>query len=751
VEASGPLQGLRRDFALEEGGQQHFFTWTGPADSHLVVRPDSRVVASFPAQNTGVALFLGPGSRVAAVEPPRALALARGQGIEVVLRAETPRLVLEDVVLDSVRTIRDRLLGPQGSEAVRADRERFASRVSAPADWARETAELKKDNQGSRLVFHRTELNGQPYQAELSLPEGVRARPEGHSWVLEGPAGFQVRLRASVPYGPLPGYRPGDLFTEATGRLLEDLDRAGDPRAERCRASLRNLLFLARKDKLMAGSWRFLTYFGRDTMLSLLLLQPLLRPEALAAGVQSVLDRLSPDGQVAHEEDLGPWAERRRIAEILRAQETRTLGASLPGPPAAVAPALAQALQTPLYDYKMVDDDFLLPLCLHRLLGEGDRFREFLARVGPDGRKNLDKVLKNWSFVLKSAEPLARARAAGEPAESLFRHQVHLREGEHTGDWRDSDNGLGWGRYPGSVNVELVAAALRAIQAMAAALPPEEVEEAARRLGHPDLPGRLGQAGRLAEAWDTTVDAYRVHLSPEQVRERLRRYLASPALSPQEVAFYRSRPLGPGGPTLGEFLDGGPVPPALARGLRFTALSLDAQGRPVQVLNSDASFRLFLGQPSEEDLQDILTVLELEYPVGLLTPVGPVVANPAYSPDPVHHRELGRTAYHGAVVWGFQSAMLQAGLVRQLERFAHRPELAGRIRAVLEKLARAEENAGPLAASELWTHKVEDGRWQAVAFGQDGADQTESNPAQLWSTVYPAVLLDLQKAGVAGP
>ena len=41
--------------------------------------------------------------------------------------------------------------------------------------------------------------------------------------------------------------------------------------------------------------------------------------------------------------------------------------------------------------------------------------------------------------------------------------------------------------------------------------------------------------------------------------------------------------------------------------------------------------------------------------------------------------------------------------------------------------------------SELWTFEVEGGRCRIVPLGQGRGDVTESNAAQLWSTVYLAV------------
>lgn len=70
--------------------------------------------------------------------------------------------------------------------------------------------------------------------------------------------------------------------------------------------TVKSLAFLSYSDKLLAGTWRFLTYFGRDTMISALLLQPVISDVAMEAVIGAVLERLnSTDGTVAHEETIG--------------------------------------------------------------------------------------------------------------------------------------------------------------------------------------------------------------------------------------------------------------------------------------------------------------------------------------------------------------------------------------------------------------------------------------------------------------
>jgi len=70
-----------------------------------------------------------------------------------------------------------------------------------------------------------------------------------------------------------------------------------------------SLSFLSYTTKLTAGAWRFLTYFGRDSMISALLLEPVLsqgKGGAIEAVIAGALERVNrTDGSVCHEETIG--------------------------------------------------------------------------------------------------------------------------------------------------------------------------------------------------------------------------------------------------------------------------------------------------------------------------------------------------------------------------------------------------------------------------------------------------------------
>src|SRR3712207_803367 len=65
----------------------------------------------------------------------------------------------------------------------------------------------------------------------------------------------------------------------------------------------------------MAGLPNYATYFGRDMLVTALMMRPIWRPEVSELVIASVLRRLSPSGQVSHEEALGGQAVREAAAE----------------------------------------------------------------------------------------------------------------------------------------------------------------------------------------------------------------------------------------------------------------------------------------------------------------------------------------------------------------------------------------------------------------------------------------------------
>ncbi len=153
--------------------------------------------------------------------------------------------------------------------------------------------------------------------------------------------------------------------------------------------------------------------------MSVRLLMPALQPAAVETGLFSVLARLSPQGEVAHEEDIGEFA----ILDHRKADGSSS--------------------DAPVYNYNMVDSDYMLAPVARAWLLDDPRGRAraaaFLARR-VDGETLGARMVRNLRFVLRQAQPFARDPVAAR--------LIALKPGMDAGEWRDSNDGLAGGRIP---------------------------------------------------------------------------------------------------------------------------------------------------------------------------------------------------------------------------------------------------------------------------------------------------------------
>lgn len=645
-------------YEVDEGLNHNAFLREGQVSAHVLLRNggDPRLLVALPAGNEGLGLWFGrlpAAAHWTLLSGPRALegADAGGRtlrGVRFEASIDAPALRLRRAVLGNVRVLRD-------FEAL--------GRTPPEVDVAPVAA-------GGGLLWQRDRLDGQAgFRLELRVTAGSL---EGE--VLRAPAGGALAVEVTALQGDAP------LTPIGADQLLEPA-AAADP------ASRHALEFLSYREKFMAGSWRFNTYFGRDTLLSTRLLQPVLQPDAVEAGLGAVIDRLSPQGEVAHEEDVGEFA----------VMDHRRAGNSTGGA------READAADAPVYDYKMIDGTFLLAPALGAWLLDDARAQgrgaALLARPSLAGVPRGRALVLNFLRVVESAG----AFAANPVAANL----VPLKEGISVGNWRDSEDGLGGGRYPYDVNAVLVPSALESIaRFLESGLLDAYVAPAER--------ARLAAARGMAVAWQAHAPAlFEVVLAPDAARAAV--------VDEAEAA----------GTTATAALAALP-----ADGLRFHALSLDAAGRPVAIMNSDEGFALLFGRPDDAWLRQAAATLR-PFPAGLLTDAGMLVANPLAAP--AQRGRFGRNAYHGTVVWSWQQALMAAGMQRQLARTDLVPGTRESLRGAQAALWRAIEATRGFSRSELWSWRHEPGGDVPVAFGAGQGDADESNAAQLWSTVYLAV------------
>ena len=117
-----------------------------------------------------------------------------------------------------------------------------------------------------------------------------------------------------------------EIFTEDFLAWAGDMQRRGDATRSRwIERQITGVELLASREKLMAGLPTYATYFGRDMLVSALMMQPIWRPEMSEFVIAAALRKLSSGGEVSHEEALGGQAIREAAAEataLLRAADT---------------------------------------------------------------------------------------------------------------------------------------------------------------------------------------------------------------------------------------------------------------------------------------------------------------------------------------------------------------------------------------------------------------------------------------------
>ena len=645
-------------FAVDDSLNLNSFLRDGPVAAHLLLRggPNPRIIVAFPAGNSGAGVWFERSTTAVTwhlLGPPQPVSLPdeRGRplyGMTAEIRVTGAKeLHIKQALLSSVRVLRD-----------------YQSDGVFPAQVA-----TNPTVRNSTVTWSRDRLDGAAgYRLSIDIVDGDLLQGPHLKAGASGAIGLKITaLSGEVPLTPI-----------AEQDLLND---SAAPDA----AARNSLAFLSYREKFLAGSWRFDTYFGRDTLMSVRLLMPALTPEATQSGLSAVLSRLSPQGEVAHEEDIGEFA----VLEHLRA--TGVLS------------------DAPIFDYKMIDGSFMLAPVAAAWLLDDDRGRSrsaaFLAQL--DGRRGeAPRVLgadlvSNLKFVLQAAAPFA--------AEPRTRNLIALKRGFSVGEWRDSNTGLGGGRLPYDVNAVFAPAALDAAARFFASGLLDPYLAAEDR-------GIFSRAQAMAGIWRAKAGPlFDVAIPNATARADIVRYAAELHVEPAAAL----RSVGHGA-------------------VRFHALALTADGASVPIVNSDAGFDLLFGNPSPAALRQDVTALIRPFPAGLLTDVGVVVANPVYA-GPGTQAQFTRNAYHGTVIWSWQQAVLAAGLQRQLLR----PDLSPSLRKLLLdaqiKLWSAIRATQTMRNAELWSWTFAQGRFLVEPFGSNAADADESNAVQLWSTVYLAI------------
>lgn len=529
--------------------------------------------------------------------------------------------------------------------------------------------------------------------------------------------------------------------------------------------------FLTYASKFTAGGWRFLTYFGRDTMFTarMLMNNKTITPFAIESVIGGVLERINvTSGEVCHEETIGDYATLVNIDE---------------GQP--------QKGNEPFYDYKMKDTHYvLLPQLADYLLrynatngslSSSPEARQYLSRraVLANGTTYYELMYKNVEYVLNSSMAFAQ-----DPTN--YRNLARIERGVPVGNWRDSNEGLGWGVYPYDVCTALVPAALYAVSDLARSGLLSNFTSTAANASGADL---ADKAARYAQVWETEAPRFfEYNVSAQQAHRRLEGYVQRANLS-NSLLYGQGSLNGSSSTTTTLNTSSSRSASAMSSGMErrrrsmtlthnaefplyqrqesgisntqehagnttLYGLSLLENGTVVPVLNSDLSFNLlYCRNPSRSLVEAVLTALQ-PYPRGLLTNVGMLVANPAYDPNTTKTTELDRTAYHGTVSWGFQTNFMASGLDRVIascDASANRTEvsksglnrrpdwcdqqLVQELTDAQGRLWQAVNGAYEERFAEVWswTWSNETERFSVTPLGEINPEGTESDAIQLWS------------------
>lgn len=603
------------------------------------------------------------------------------------------------------------LLGVETLDALRARlNPRFTARPASDAartgpgapTWAVVAAQESFDGKNHLGLT----LEGDAPETEATLAGNtvtIRSRAAG-------PVRVTVRITTDAP--ALTPLSRTEIFNDDFFRFYQSVraDRADPTRFRRLEREVRGMELLCYGEKLMAGLPNFATYFGRDMLMTALLMEPVWAPAMPEHVIASALRKLSPSGEVSHEEALGGQAIRENAAEYNRLLAV----ADTARPPARErlleqARAMLADLQATRENYVMVDDDFQLPVVVGRYLADprvpDDHKRRFLL-----AGQRLQRLVANLALVARRTEAYAR-----DPVATNLVSFPQAPDGHWiSASWRDSRAGYGAGRFAMDVNVIWAPNALESLGTILDAL---------RRLGLApvisDEPlasyaGDRRALERAVAAWRGAERHFRVALSPREVAERLDARLTW--LPQSEGEFWRGVMRRESAP---------------ADSLRFLALSLDASGRPIPTVNTDPAMLMLLGPLGPDRALELVGPIMRRYPWGLFVDdLGPVTANDTYASRDVWDA-FRQDAYHSpTVVWGRDVNVLLAGLALQA-RAAPPGSGVAALQDAVRRTVDAVERSG-LRHAELWSYRIENGRLVPSRYGA-------SSDVQLWSLTDLAV------------
>ena len=680
---SQTLSAQELDFNIKVGTEQNYFVQSENGAFHVILSktPKSRCVIASPAGNSGCAIFFEGKEAPKIVDTP---IINSKENVSVNLISPTPHKI-DMAILGSLRVVRDHTEGhalKRTLDNIKKNLHKlknYPQLLKAAENWLNPTWQESPD--GKQINLKLTALDTKNwYDLQIKSENGKISIDKNNnlnslnSTVILPPG--KITITYSSSFNPLTPFTQKELLNKKALETISKTDKSY------IKKQLNGLRFLAYREKFLAGSWRFLTYFGRDSLLSLRLLIPILTPDAVEAGIYAAAIRMDKHGEIAHEEDIGDQS----VIDQLTNPNISSYD---------------KGYVNIINNYCMIDQNFLLlPLLL-------DYFYIGGKNVFQTNNKCYLPICRNLNLVFKQ----------------IFTEKpIPLKDGHITGDWRDSETGLGYGKYPFSVNAAMAPAAVESFVILLKnnAWNKNEILNTVEKENLTYLKKAIEEPKSLDKVKNIWFGMWSKFLvkQPDAVRIKLldenRKELGFPKIET--------------------------TPPYSAG---FLALSLKESLKPVPIIQSDTLFMLldFPINKNSKWLDPACSPFETNLPDGLISDAGMIVADPALA-NKEYRKMFDVNHYHGEVIWAWPQLMLKVALLKQLGKWAV-PSPSGnslssddkiKLETILKKISMLIAKLSNWSTSELWSWKLEkNGKVIPVAYGQDSANDTESNAVQLWS------------------
>ena len=508
----------------------------------------------------------------------------------------------------------------------------------------------------------------------------------------------------------------------ARNNNLNGIEKDSLNKFKRMERQIKSLELLSSKEKLMAGLPNFATYFGRDMMMSALMMEPIWKVSMLENVISSVLKKLRPDGNVSHEEGLEGQAIRENAGLYNSLMNKYFSFQKIDEKDSILLKAVEvlKNLSETTENYRMIDDDFQLPVLaahyiLHNEISSSQKISFLKRKIDNQASSTvLSSLLSNLIYITNEVSDYIK-----NPDILHLVSFMKVGSNWQSASWRDSQAGYANGRFAMDVNVIWVPKALESLQVILNFLkennfPLENLTRLNPAIRNSMIEEFYNDPEKLKNGislWQKAAKYFWVNLPENTVKNKIEEKMS---WMPSEDRMYWEGVLKNNREEEHE--------------IKFLTLSLDGKGKQIDIENTDPATSIFLnnftaaiirGAISADSVLDLIKVFTLHYPAGLfIDSLGVLVANDTYASKGIWET-FKHDRYHSPyVVWGREMNLIFLGLSKNiLDSYDKEGKLkdeslndyVNNLKKVLKKVHFAVEKSG-LKYNELWGYRIAGGR-----------------------------------------